>query len=206
MIVMIGEWIQQADVWILLLIQEYLRADWMTGFWKAVTFLGNAGWFWIVTAVVFALIPKTRRAGLTAGFSLAVGALITNVFLKNAVARIRPYDLYPVIELLVEKQTDFSFPSGHTSASFAAALVYLRMFPERKGWGFVILAVLIGFSRLYVGVHYPTDAGRFFCRVACRYPGFEGRGSMGKAQESRERKGVRCEWLKKAERHRKIEF
>lgn len=157
MIVMIGEWIQQADVWILLLIQEYLRADWMTGFWKAVTFLGNAGWFWIVTAVVFALIPKTRRAGLTAGFSLAVGALITNVFLKNAVARIRPYDLYPVIELLVEKQTDFSFPSGHTCASFAAALVYLRMFPERKGWGFVILAVLIGFSRLYVGVHYPTD-------------------------------------------------
>ena len=90
---MIGEWIQQADVWILLLIQEYLRADWMTGFWKAVTFLGNAGWFWIVTAVVFALIPKTRRAGLTAGFSLAVGALITNAFLKNAVARIRPYDL-----------------------------------------------------------------------------------------------------------------
>ena len=109
---MIGEWIQQADVWILLLIQEYLRADWMTGFWKAVTFLGNAGWFWIVTAVVFALIPKTRRAGLTAGFSLAVGALITNVFLKNAVARIRPYDLYPVIELLVEKQTDFSFKIG----------------------------------------------------------------------------------------------
>lgn len=157
MIVMIGEWIQQADVWILLLIQEYLRADWMTGFWKAVTFLGNAGWFWIVTAVVFALIPKTRRAGLTAGFSLAVGALITNVFLKNAVARIRPYDFYPVIELLVEKQTDFSFPSGHTCASFAAALVYLRMFPERKGLGFVILAVLIGFSRLYVGVHYPTD-------------------------------------------------
>lgn len=157
MIVMIGEWIQQADVWILMLIQEYLRADWMTGFWKAVTFLGNAGWFWIVTAVVFALIPKTRRAGLTAGFSLAVGALITNVFLKNAVARIRPYDLYPVIELLVEKQTDFSFPSGHTCASFAAALVYLRMFPERKGLGFVILAVLIGFSRLYVGVHYPTD-------------------------------------------------
>ena len=97
------------------------------------------------------------------GFSLAVGALITNVFLKNAVARIRPYDLYPVIELLVEKQTDFSFPSGHTCASFAAALVYLRMFPERKGWGFVILAVLIGFSRLYVGVHYPTDVlGGFF--------------------------------------------
>ena len=81
----------------------------------------------------------------------------------NAVARIRPYDLYPVIELLVEKQTDFSFPSGHTCASFAAALVYLRMFPERKGWGFVILAVLIGFSRLYVGVHYPTDVlGGFF--------------------------------------------
>lgn len=81
----------------------------------------------------FALIPKTRRAGLTAGFSLAVGALITNVFLKNAVARIWPYDLYPVIELLVEKQTDFSFPSGHTCASFAAALVYRGCFRSGRG-------------------------------------------------------------------------
>ena len=136
MIVMIGEWIQQADVWILLLIQEYLRADWMTGFWKAVTFLGNAGWFWIVTAVVFALIPKTRRAGLTAGFSLAVGALITNAFLKNAVARIRPYDLYPVIELLVEKQTDFSFNHSHLTPflSLLSCTVPMLPLPSKPGY------------------------------------------------------------------------
>lgn len=154
---MFFRWIEQADVRILLFIQEYLREDWMTGFWRAVTFLGDAGWFWILTAVIFACIPKTRKAGLTAGLSLIIGALITNVFLKNAVARVRPYDLYPAIELLVNVKQDFSFPSGHTCASFAAALIYFKMFPKNKSWIFVILAVMIGFSRLYVGVHYPSD-------------------------------------------------
>ena len=85
------------------------------------------------------------------------GALITNVALKNIIARIRPYEVVEGLKLLIEPQSDFSFPSGHTCASIGAALA-MYPFLERK-WGIplVILAVLISLSRLYVGVHYPTD-------------------------------------------------
>ena len=89
--------------------------------------------------------------------ALAIGALITNVALKNIIERIRPYEVVEGLKLLIEPQSDFSFPSGHTCASIGAALA-MYPFLERK-WGIplVILAVLISLSRLYVGVHYPTD-------------------------------------------------
>ena len=124
----------QLDGDILLFIQQYLRHDWMTPFWKFITSLGNAGWFWIVLSIVLLLFKRTRKIGITAIIALAIGALITNVALKNLVARIRPYEVVDGLRLLIERQRDYSFPSGHTCASFAAALVrrgngeYLRSF------------------------------------------------------------------------------
>lgn len=149
--------IQQIDVSVLLWIQENLRFDFLTGFWKAITCLGDSGWFWIVLGLVLLLYRKTRPVGITVLISLAIGALITNVALKNIVARIRPYDFTSRIVSLLPPQSDFSFPSGHTCASFAAALVCLRMLPRCYGVPAVILAGLIAFSRMYLGVHYPTD-------------------------------------------------
>jgi len=150
-------WIQDMDVHILLWIQEYLRSDAVSWFWKAVTFLGNGGWFWIVLAVGLLLCSRTRKIGGTALLSMVIGALITNVILKNRIARPRPFDAFPEITPLVARPTDFSFPSGHTTASFACALVLYRMLPKKYGIPAVCLAFLIAFSRLYVGVHYPTD-------------------------------------------------
>ncbi len=147
----------QMDGDILLYIQEFIRQEWMHPFWIFITSLGDGGWFWIVCSAAL-LIPKgTRRVGITALMALAVGALITNVALKNIVARIRPYEVVDGLTLLIGKPHDYSFPSGHTCASFAAALVYYRMLPKRWGAAALILASLIAFSRLYVGVHYPTD-------------------------------------------------
>ena len=149
--------LQEVDMNILLWIQEHLRVDVLTPLWKVITFLGNGGWFWIVASVLLICFGKTRKAGITAVLSLALGFLITNLLLKNIVARPRPFDSCAQILPLITKPTDYSFPSGHTCASFACALVYLRMMPEKFGVPSVILAGMVAFSRLYLGVHYPGD-------------------------------------------------
>ncbi len=145
------------DVNLLLFIQEYLRFDWMTPIWKLITWLGDAGWFWIALSVILLIPKKTRKIGATALISLLIGALITNVALKNLVARTRPYEVIDGLILLVDPQHDFSFPSGHSCASFAAAMVFYKMLPHKYGIPAVVLATLIALSRLYVGVHYPSD-------------------------------------------------
>lgn len=76
---------------------------------------------------------------------------------QNIVARPRPFAEIEALIPLIAKPTDFSFPSGHTTASFAVALVMLRMLPKKIGIPAVVLAALVAFSRLYLGVHYPTD-------------------------------------------------
>ena len=151
------EFLINLDGNILLWIQEYIRQDWMEGFWKGITMLGDSGWFWIALSLLLMVPRRTRWIGITSLAAIVIGALITNVTLKNLVARTRPYEVVEGLVLLIEKQRDYSFPSGHTCASFAAAGVYWRMLPKKFGIPLVILAAMIAFSRLYVGVHYPTD-------------------------------------------------
>ena len=158
--------IQQLDGEILLLIQQYLRTDMLTPFMKSVTFLGNGGWFWILCAVVLLAVPKTRKTGYAAALSLIFGAIVTNLLLKNIVARPRPFAEIEALIPMITKPKDFSFPSGHTTASFAVALVMLRMLPKKFGIPAVVLAVLVAFSRLYLGVHYPTDVLTGFGKYA----------------------------------------
>ena len=149
--------VQNLDGEILLQIQQHLRTDMLTPLVKFVTFLGNGGWFWILCAVVLLAIPKTRKTGYAAVLSLIFGVIVTNLLLKNIVARPRPFAEIEALIPLIAKPTDFSFPSGHTTASFAVALVMLRMLPKKIGIPAVVLAALVAFSRLYLGVHYPTD-------------------------------------------------
>ena len=89
--------------------------------------------------------------------ALLTDLLICNVFLKNIVARTRPYDVNTTVELLVEKLRDYSFPSGHTAASFASVTA-LYLAGERRLWIIaLVISCLIAVSRLYLYVHYPTD-------------------------------------------------
>lgn len=122
-----------------------------------VTGLGNAGAVWILLAAVLLIIPKTRKSGAVLAVALCVDVVLCNGILKNLFGRIRPCDINTSIQLLVPRPDDFSFPSGHTAASFAAVTA-LMMAGERKLWKPALgLAVLIAFSRLYLYVHYPTD-------------------------------------------------
>ena len=148
------------DLPILDWIQAHLQSGFMDKFMPFITKFGDHGLFWMIVAAVLFIIPKTRKTGLGMAIAMMIGLLVCNVTLKPLVGRIRPYDLQAefgiTIQLLGERMHDFSFPSGHTIASFEAAVVMLKN-SKKLGIPAMILAVLITFSRLYLYVHYPTD-------------------------------------------------
>lgn len=122
-----------------------------------ITRLGDAGIIWIILTLILLLIPKTRKTGIIMTAALLVDLVLCNMLLKNLVARTRPFDVNTAVKLLVAKPRDYSFPSGHTAASFASVTA-LYFAGEKKMWkAALVLAVLIALSRLYLYVHYPTD-------------------------------------------------
>lgn len=146
-----------AEKMILLFIQEVIRNPALTSFFVVVTKLGDGGMIWILTTVILLLSKKTRKIGCIMTFSLLGSLVINNLFLKNVVGRARPYEMIQDLLPLIKKPKDYAFPSGHTASSFAAAGVLYRKLPKRFGIPALILAVLIALSRLYLGVHYPSD-------------------------------------------------
>lgn len=149
------------DLPILDWIAANLRCAFLDAVMPVITLLGDGGVFWILVAVALLFFPKYRKVGLGMGAALILGVLVCNVTMKPLFARIRPYDYQlehygKTIELLISAQHDFSFPSGHTLASFEAATV-LAIHNRKVGIPALILACLIAFSRLYLYVHYPTD-------------------------------------------------
>ena len=145
------------DGQILLWIQEYLRFPALTSVMKDITNLGNAGILWILITIVLLLDKKTRNVGYMSALALIGSLIVDNILLKNLVARTRPFDVNTAVQLLVAKPRDYSFPSGHTAASFASVTA-LYLVGEKKMWkAALVLAVLIALSRLYLYVHYPTD-------------------------------------------------
>ena len=146
------------DAAILLWIQNVLRGENLDSLMSAYTHLGDAGLLFIVIGVGLLCFPRTRRAGLVGLTALLIGFLSTNVILKHLFERPRPWlDVAGLIPLIAEHDPH-SFPSGHTTAAFAAGMTWVWTLPKK--WMrvmAVIAAVCMGLSRLYVGVHYPTD-------------------------------------------------
>lgn len=124
--------------------------------WMFITKFGDHGIFWGLVMLFLLIFVKDKRVGLTCFIAMVIDVLICNVILKNTVCRDRPCWIDTTVKLLVETPDDYSFPSGHTGFSFAAAISILQY--NRK-WGIAatILAGLIAISRLYLFVHFPTD-------------------------------------------------
>lgn len=144
------------EFYILDLIQEKLTCPFLDWLMPKVTFLGNAGWIWIAAALILICMKKYRMYGVQLGIGLMVGFIIGNLFLKNIVMRERPCWINDNIQLLIPMPMDYSFPSGHTLSSFVSAGILIQR-NLKIGFCAYILAVLIGFSRLYLYVHFPTD-------------------------------------------------
>ncbi len=151
------ELLTNAEIHFLLYIQESVRNPWLDPIVTFLTGLGNAGWIWILLSALLLIPKKTRKIGFISFLSLFASLIVNNLLLKNLVGRMRPYDVCRSLIPLVAKPVDASFPSGHTGSSFASAYVMYRYLPKREGIAAIVLAALIGLSRLYVGVHYPSD-------------------------------------------------
>lgn len=150
------ELIQGLDRGIILFVNEYLIFEPINSMMAFISWLGNKGFIWILFGILLIVLGKeNRKWGFLLLVSLGITALLGNVLLKPLVARTRPYDALD-IAIVIERLKDFSFPSGHTAAAFSAAVILLAM-NQKLGIVMVIFAVLMGLSRIYLMVHYPSD-------------------------------------------------
>lgn len=121
-----------------------------------ITWFGNAGIFWIAVSALILIFAKDKRVGATCAVALLSEFIVCNLILKNTVQRDRPCWINTSIEMLIPVPKDYSFPSGHSGASFAVSMSIIQ-YNRKWGTAAVILASLIALSRLYLYVHFPTD-------------------------------------------------
>lgn len=144
------------DFWILDWVQSHLRCGFLDTVMPVITALGEYGALWMLLTAVLLIRKDTRQVGIMMAVALALDVLFCNIIIKPLVARPRPFALRPEIELLIQAPRDYSFPSGHTAVSFAAAGA--MWFGKQRGRvAALILAAVIGLSRIYLYVHYPSD-------------------------------------------------
>lgn len=152
-----AEYITEIDKTIMLFIQEHFRTPILNRIMILISALGNFGFIWIVAAVVLMRRKDTRKAGFLSLLAMGLCYLLTNAILKNLFMRKRPYNRFEEVVPLIAPPLDYSFPSGHTASSFAAAGIIERYLHGKKAVTAEVYAVLMGVSRVYIGVHYPSD-------------------------------------------------
>lgn len=149
------QFIQNLDIQILLFIQNNLRNSLMDKLMPFLTILGESGLIWIVICIGLIFSKKYRRFGIMGICAFLLSALLSEYTIKFLVHRPRPFVIYPH-DLIIPKPKGYSFPSSHTTWSFAVATILCIPF-KKYGIIFFILASLIAFSRLYLFVHNPSD-------------------------------------------------
>ncbi len=149
------EAIQALDIQILYWLADFVRTDWLTPVMTFLTHICDHGELWLTLALILLLRPRTRKCGAAILTAMLLGLVLGNGILKPLLARPRPFLTYPDLIPLVQIG-GYSCPSGHTLSSFCAAGA-VACFQRKAGIAALLLAALIGLTRLYLGVHYPTD-------------------------------------------------
>ena len=143
----------------ILLALQSMRVPGITELMALFSALGNMGFIWIVIGVVCLFFAEKRPTGICIFLTIAVVYIVSEVILEPTIARVRPCDASIGVNAVIGvSHSGYSFPSGHTTISFAIATVICMMSDSHKSKiSAVLLAIIIAFSRLYLGVHYPTD-------------------------------------------------
>jgi undecaprenyl-diphosphatase len=142
------------DVYVWVVEHRVPPLDWV---FVGLTVAGYAGLLWIALAAVLAFRahrPVLPTAALVAG--TVWGADLVTLALKRLTGRERPYETVLEPDPLVRADLGLSFPSGHAATSFAGAVLLAYLF-RRLAPALLLLATLVAYSRVYVGVHYPAD-------------------------------------------------
>lgn len=129
---------------------------WLDDLFLLATELGRAGFVWIVTALIAAVFPRYRMAAWRVGLAVGLTYLVVDGMLKPLLDRARPLEVMEAARVITTTPLTSSFPSGHAASAVAGALATGRLFPTARPL-FWTLAALIAVSRVYVGVHWPSD-------------------------------------------------
>ena len=164
--------IKYLDYNTLFFIQNHVQNDFLNPIIIFFTKLGNSGFIWILISIILIMKSKYRKIGFLVLSVLFINTLFGEILLKHLIQRPRPFITLSNLNIIIEKPSSFSFPSGHTSASFT--VVSALYFAKDSLWKpALVLACLIAVSRLYLYVHYPTDVlGGIILGILSGYAGY----------------------------------
>ena len=129
---------------------------------KFISFLGKDGIVLFILGIILMFFKKTRKIGICIFGAIGAGAIFSNILFKDMIARPRPFETFQEIyqwwlPLGIEDWSDFSFPSGHATASMAFASAFCLASKKKWRWTVLLFPVIMGFARVYLLMHYPTD-------------------------------------------------
>ena len=138
---------------------DFIQSNFANSYMDAVMKVVSSSYFfalWVIIGIVLIFIKKQRLNGISILCALGITILLTEFLIKLIFMRERPFQLNEAHTLLIAPPFGTSFPSSHTALSFAVAVVLLRV-SKPIGISAIIVALLVGFSRMYLYVHFPTD-------------------------------------------------